>query len=281
MPRRSPLTAPFDPIRRSRPLQRALRSRAPLALASALLLCAGCTKTRTANTGLMFGITAGPTSATEVYEGAVGGVTGKAAVAETQDHVTVYARGDAALGGNVRGVAGQLALQAELGAAAFEGPQHLFARGGFTGTLERDPYTGFFAFEAPVATLGYQFHGQGTSTFADGMHFDVGIHGGLLAAGRVFAATRQIDLVADPELGPVVVLMGDAINVRLEYAAVFAEELLHLGRASACFEAFFALCVDTRQIVTRVDTPSGRRDVHTSVFGVAFGGGIATGYEYD
>jgi hypothetical protein len=33
--------------------------------------------------------------------------------------------------------------------------------------------------------------------------------------------------------------------------------------------------------VTRVDTPSGRRDVHTSVFGVAFGGGIATGYEYD
>jgi hypothetical protein len=257
---------------------RSLRS---VAVASVLSLLPACTKTRTANTGWMFGVTAGPTSATDVYSGAIGGVTTKGAVAETEEHVTVYARGDAALGGNVRGVAGQLALQVEAGAAAFDGPHHLFARGGFTGTLERDPYTGFFAIEAPVATVGYQFHGQGTSTFADGTHFDVGLRGGLLAAGRVFAATRQIDLVGDPELGPVVVLMGDGVNLRFEYAAVFAEELLHLGRASACFEAFFALCVDTRQILTHVDTASGRRDVHTSVFGIAFGAGLATGYEYD
>jgi hypothetical protein len=150
----------------------------------------------------MFGVTAGPASATDVYDGATAGVTTKAAVAETQEHVTVYARGDAALGGNVRGVAGQLALQVEAGAAAFDGPHHLFARGGFTGTLERDPYTGFFAIEAPVATVGHQFHGQGTQTFADGTHLDVGLRGGLLAAGRVFSATRQIDLVGDPELGP-------------------------------------------------------------------------------
>jgi hypothetical protein len=40
-------------------------------------------------------------------------------------------------------------------------------------------------------------------------------------------------------------------------------------------------CVDTRQIVTQVDTSSGPRTVHTSVLGIAFGAGLATGYEYD
>lgn len=194
----------------------------------------------------MVGGTAGPSFGTEVYQGATGGVTGKVAAADTIDHFTFYTGGDAGLGGNVRGVAGQLALQTELGGVAFEGPNHLFARGGFIGT----------------------------STFADAMHLDLGLRGGLLAAGRVFAGSRSIDLVAAPEL-------MDFVNTRLENVAVFGDELLHLVRASACFEAFFALCLDTRQIVTHVDTGSERRPVHTSTLGVAFGSGLATGYVYE
>lgn len=256
------------------------KSIAPGAL-GAIALLAGCnTPSRVANTSWMVGAFAGPTEISNQDSGAVGGVTAKGEVADTDEGVTGWAHADLMLGGNVTGWAGQLTLEGELGYAGEIGDDHyLFARGGLAGTVERDPYTGLYAIEVPTATIGYQFHGSGTSSFTDSMHFDIGLHGGLFAAGRAFAKDDELDRVADPEVGPLAVLMGEFVKVRLGHVAVFSDDVTHIIRSSSCLGVFIAICIDTRHVLGTWPLATGTRYIETHFVGVSMGVGLTTGLD--
>lgn len=259
-----------------------LASKMQLARFAALpcLLALGCSQPRRiANVAFVAGVQVTPVTVKRegFSEGqTMGGVHLGMQAAETDDWVSGRGRIDAAIGGNSNGVAGQAALDADLGFAAFDGEHHIFGRAGLAGALERDPLTGLYALEVPTATLGYQYHGTGTSSWTDSMHFDLGPRAALGAVGRAFAGTRHVDFVAAPEVGGRMLLMGEFLTFEVTYMHVFEGEPLDTVRGSTCFAAFFAACLDTRHVIARFD---GTQQTVAASYGVTFGFGLATGVE--
>lgn len=245
-----------------------------------LLASVGCSRpTRVANIAFITGVEVRPV--TEERAGlssgqTMGGVHASVQAAETDEWASGRGRVDAAIGGNSNGFAGQFAVDADAGFAVGDGEHHFFGRGGFAGALERDPLTGFYSLEIPAVTLGYQFHGTGTRTFADSMHFDIGPRASLGAVGRAFLGTRQADFVAAPEVGGRALLLGEFVAFEATYMRVFEGEPLHTVRGSACFMAFFAACLDTRHVVARF---GGSDQAVAASYGVTIGFGWATGVE--
>jgi len=236
----------------------------------------GCIKARIPNTAWMVGGRVANTSGGEASSGSVGGLGVNVSAAHTDGITTGWGHVDAFLGGNSAGWAGEAELEAEGGLALFDGEHHLLLRGGLGGTVERNPYSGLMLLELPVATVGYQFHGQGSMHLTDALHVDLGGRGGLAAAGRTFGADDVADFAARPQLGGIATVLWEAIAVRLQYDHMFAGPAWNVIRSEACFELFFAVCVDTRHVLTTFDG----EDRGTQFIGVSFGGGLAKGFEY-
>lgn len=243
------------------------------------VFCAGAsgcaTPTRVANHAWVAGGRVVSADATESASGAFGGVAISGNVAETdEDWLTGWARGDLFIGGNPDGVAGQGTLALELGGAFFDGEHHLLARGGFSASAERNPYDGLFLVEVPKATLGYQFHGEGTSGTGS-MHVDVGATGGLAAVGRSFAAADTSDVVGAPEVGAAAIFMWELFSANVLYDRVFEAEGVDVIRANGCFLPIVGVCVDVRYVLASFE---GVRRTPNYV-GVTFGFGFASGLE--
>lgn len=241
-----------------------------------VMLGPGCITERTANTAFVVGGRVAPTDATETVGGTVGGLGGTVSAAETDELFTIWGHADLFLGGNTRGWAGEAELAVEGGAAFFDGEHHLLLRGGFDGGVERNPYTGLMLLELPVATVGYQFHGQGESNPESSLHFDIGARGGLASAGRAFAADAVADFAGAPQLGFISVLLWEIVAARIQYDHIFMSEPWEVIRSEICIEIGAAICVDTRHLVA--DFEGVQRE--PAFVGITFGFGFATGYEW-
>lgn len=203
----------------------------------------------------------------------VGGVYARGQMADTQDVMTYRVRADGGFGGNGRGIASRLSVDAEAGYAVPEGPETFFVKGGLHGTLARDPATGLFALEVPTLWLGFQHHGERAS---DPWHLDVGPRASLAVVGRAFSDGAHRDFVAAPTAGAGLLLMGQVVTAEAVYTRIFETSRLETLRGSVCLAYFVQGCVDTRQVWADF----GPDAQLTSYVGFRLGLGWATGVDH-
>jgi len=202
---------------------------------------------------------------------------GRTEFAEAIDAVSTIGAAQLWLGGNGDGVAGsaQALIEGGLGSRG----SSPFVRLGLAGELERNPYDGWYALEAPTLSGGYQYHGDGTQSFADSMHFDVGPIATLGLAGRAFAAESHADFVFAPALGGRVILMGELVSARASYRHFFESSPIDVVQTFACLDALVGLCLDGRLVRASFVSEPGTapQDGVAWALGVSLGLGYATG----
>lgn len=215
-------------------------------------------------------------------DGAFGGVSGKLEAAVTDGDITVWGHADVAGAGNVKGWAGQLSGEGELGVVLYDDPNHFFARGGVAGSVERDPYTGLVMAELPTGTIGYQYHGKGEGDdYSDSIHFDLGLHVGLVAYQMVYSRRRISEVAGVPEAGPLVTFMGEHLKFRVGYVTVMGSDLAHVLRSSTCAGYLAMVCVDTRTLSNVYIVGKHQERILTNYVGISFGVGVSSGFELD
>jgi hypothetical protein len=254
-----------------------------IAMAAALPACSPFTEMPSqSNLGYVGGIWVAPASgavgSAPAQTGTSGGVTARADFCDSDmgGWATARAHGEAAFGGNTSGVAGRVRVLGEAG--AFTGSRaehHFFGRLGVAGEIERTPYQGLFLLEAPTLFTGYEHHTREESGFLNLLHVDVGPRAGLADVGRVFAASTRTDLVAVPEVGGEVFLLGTAVTADASYMRLFTRDGLNSVYASACVGVLLALCADARFLFGTFATARGKvPDVSTVYVGLTLGLGV-------
>lgn len=230
----------------------------------------------------MVGGHTGVAQSSESKDGAVGGLNGKLEAAVTDGQITVWGHADVAGAVNSSGGAGQLSGEGELGVVLYKNPHHFFARAGLAGAAERDPYSGLLMAEIPTGTVGYQYHGTGDGgDYSDSIHFDLGLHLGLVAYERAYARRRVSEVAGVPEAGPLLTFMGEHLKFRVGYVTLMGSELAHVLRSSTCVGYLAMVCVDTRTLSNVYIVGDHRERIFTNYVGVSFGFGISSGYELD
>lgn len=247
------------------------------------LACSGClSNKRVANLTWLLGGYTGVPQTSQNQQGVFGGVSGKFEGAVTEDGITLWGHADAALAGNENGTSGQLSGEGELGVVLFDEPHHFFARAGIAAAAERDPYSGLFAVELPTGTLGYQYHGTGDGgDYSDSIHFDLGLHVGLVAYQLAYARRRSAEVAGVPEAGPLITFMGEGVKLRAGYVSVMGSELAHALRTSTCLGYLAMVCVDTRTLSNVYILRDRRERLLTNYVGISIGVGFSSGYEVD
>jgi hypothetical protein len=185
-----------------------------------------------------------------VDAGTVGGVSAQLDVVEIGEDVPFILKTSGALsvGANSVDVGARLDAGGELGyAPELSRGHHLFMRGGLWATLEADPYTAHLMMEIPTATVGYAYHPRGDG-IAEAMHFEIGAHGGLVAAMLSRVDSHLMERYASAEIGPTAHFNLGAFSSQVGYVALFRGGTSHLIRSSTCVGIGFVACVDTRHM---------------------------------
>ncbi|MFO0618297.1 MAG: hypothetical protein U0414_37230 [Polyangiaceae bacterium] len=213
---------------------------------------------------------------TPTDEGTTGGISARLQAVEIGEPAApfiVSSSAALAVGGNADGAAAQANLSSELGwAPAFDGAHHVFLRGGLAATVEVDPYTAYYAFEFPTATLGYTFHPRGDG-IVEATHFEIAAHGGVLDASHARVDRLEMDRVGALEIGPLADFKTGAFSARLGYLAVFRERVVHLIQSSTCVGLGFVACVETRHM-TYPDAGLGLNGTIGVTFGIGWVAGV-------